>query len=65
MRKIKIAALGVFAVLAAGTAANSQETQTRVVDEVVAVVNNDVITLSRVKRETKNIVDSSTKSWAN
>ena len=42
----------------AGSAVFSQETQTRVVDEVVAVVNNDVITLSRVKRETKAIVDS-------
>jgi peptidyl-prolyl cis-trans isomerase SurA len=58
MRKINIAAFGVFGVLMAGSAAFSQETQTRVVDEVVAVVNNDVITLSRVKRENKNIVDS-------
>ena len=55
MRKITIA---VFGVLAAGSAAFSQETQTRVVDEVVAVVNNDVITLSRVRRESKSIVDS-------
>ncbi len=58
MRKINISAFGLLALLAAGSAAFSQETQTRVVDEVVAVVNNDVITLSRVKRETKNIVDS-------
>ena len=58
MRKINIAVFGVFAVLAAGSTGFSQETQTRVVDEVVAVVNNDVITLSRVRRETKNIVDS-------
>lgn len=58
MRKINIAAFGVLAVLTAGSATLAQETQTRVVDEVVAVVNNDVITLSRVKRETKNIVDS-------
>lgn len=58
MRKINIAMFGVLAVLTAGSAAFSQETQTRVVDEVVAVVNNDVITLSRVKRETKAIVDS-------
>jgi len=40
------------------TAAFSQETQTRVVDEVVAQVNEGVITLSRIKREMKNIVDS-------
>jgi polyhydroxyalkanoate synthesis regulator phasin len=36
----------------------SQETQTRVVDEVVAQVNDGVITLSRIKREMKNAVDS-------
>ena len=36
----------------------SQETQTRVVDEVIAVVNDGVITLSRVKRESKSIVDT-------
>ena len=58
MKNIKIAVFGVFTVLAAHFAAFSQETQTRVVDEVVAVVNNEVITLSRVKRESKSIVDS-------
>ncbi|MFM9903338.1 MAG: peptidyl-prolyl cis-trans isomerase [Pyrinomonadaceae bacterium] len=36
----------------------AQETQTRVVDEVVAQVNDGVITLSRIKREMKDIVDS-------
>lgn len=36
----------------------AQETQTRVVDEVVAQVNDGVITLSRVKREAKSAVDS-------
>ena len=39
-------------------AASAQETQTRVVDEVVAQVNDGVITLSRVKREVKNAVES-------
>ncbi|MEO7672561.1 MAG: peptidylprolyl isomerase [Pyrinomonadaceae bacterium] len=38
--------------------ASAQETQERVVDEVVAVVNEGVITLSRIKRESKAIVDS-------
>ena len=57
MKKMKIVALGILTMLAAAPAAFSQETQTRVVDEVVAVVNNDVITLSRVKREQKSIVD--------
>ena len=36
----------------------AQETTERVVDEVVAQVNEGVITLSRVKRETKNIIDA-------
>ncbi len=36
----------------------AQETQTRVVDEVVAQVNDGVITLSRIKREIKDAVDS-------
>lgn len=35
-----------------------QETQTKVVDEVIAQVNEGVITLSRIKRESKNIVDT-------
>ncbi len=38
--------------------AYAQETQTRVVDEVVAQVNDGVITLSRIKREIKGIVDN-------
>jgi hypothetical protein len=44
--------------LSASIAVFGQETQEKVVDEVVAQVNNDVITLSRVKREIKSIVDS-------
>ncbi len=51
-----ISAFFVTALMAA--AAFAQETQTRVIDEVVAVVNDGVITLSRVKRETKSAVDS-------
>jgi hypothetical protein len=38
-------------------AIRGQETQEKVVDEVVAQVNNDVITLSKVKREIKYLVD--------
>lgn len=44
--------------LSASFAVFGQETQEKVVDEVVAQVNNDVITLSRVKREIKSIVDT-------
>lgn len=36
----------------------AQETEERVVDEVIAQVNEGVITLSRVKREIKSIVDA-------
>jgi peptidyl-prolyl cis-trans isomerase SurA len=46
------------AVLILGCVSLAQETQTRVVDEVVAQVNNSVITASGVRRETKNAVDS-------
>ena len=43
---------------AASFSAFGQETDEKVVDEVVAQVNNGVITLSKVKREIKNIVDA-------
>jgi hypothetical protein len=39
-------------------AAGAQETETRVVDEVIAQVNDGVITLSQVNREVKSAVDS-------
>lgn len=47
-----------FLVAAAQLTVFAQETQTRVVDEVVAQVNDGVITLSRIKREVKDAVDS-------
>jgi len=43
-------------------AVSAQETEERVVDEVVAVVNDGVITLSSIKREIKGIVDSCVQS---
>jgi len=46
------------ALLFSVSAISAQETQTRVVDEVVAVVNDGVITLSRIKNEKKDAVDS-------
>jgi len=58
MEKLKHHFLPVLAVLISGLTVSAQETQTRVVDEVVAQVNNSVITLSAVKRETKNAVES-------
>src|SRR5688572_16687813 len=51
-----------FAVIfTAGLAVSAQETQERVVDEVIAQVNEGVITLSRIKREAKAIVDGAVK----
>lgn len=44
--------------LLAAIGVSAQETEERVVDEVVAVVNDGVITLSNVKREAKNIVQA-------
>src|SRR5438067_11506114 len=59
MRYIKLTLIfGALMIFAFGSAAYSQETQARVVDEVVAQVNDGVITLSRVKRESKSIVDT-------
>ncbi|MEP7148306.1 MAG: peptidyl-prolyl cis-trans isomerase [Acidobacteriota bacterium] len=51
--------LFLFALCLAGPLAiSAQETEERVVDEVVAVVNESVITLSKVRRETKEIVEA-------
>lgn len=59
MRKIKLTLIfALSTILTTASASFSQETQTRVVDEVVAQVNDGVITLSRVKRESKSIVDT-------
>ena len=52
-------AFSLFAIiLFVSFSAFAQETQERVVDEVVAQVNEGVITLSRIKRESKAIVDT-------
>jgi parvulin-like peptidyl-prolyl isomerase len=59
-RKVKlfvnafIAAIVVFT----ANAVFAQESQEKVVDEVVAQVNNDVITLSRVRKEMQMVVDA-------
>jgi hypothetical protein len=42
----------------AGYSVSAQETEERVIDEVVAQVNDGVITLSRINREAKAIVDA-------
>jgi len=50
--------LAIIIVTASAITVFGQETETKVVDEVVAQVNDGVITLSKVKREMKNIVDA-------
>src|SRR6266404_187043 len=57
MRKFKLAVLAIFALFLINFGIAAQEHQKRVVDEVVAQVNDGVITLSRIKREKKAIVD--------
>ena len=58
MKLIKHILLSFACFLAFVTIAPAQETQVKVVDEVVAQVNDGVITLSRIKREMKDAVDS-------
>jgi hypothetical protein len=50
--------------LMTGHSVLAQETEERVVDEVVAVVNEGVITLSKVKREAKTIVEAEMQQGA-
>jgi peptidyl-prolyl cis-trans isomerase SurA len=49
----------------ASVAVSAQETEERVVDEVIAQVNDGVITLSKVKREVKGIVDAEVQQGKN
>lgn len=51
--------------LVTSSVVSAQETEERVVDEVVAVVNDGVITLSKVKREAKGIVDAGVQQGKN
>jgi len=61
MKHFRQVVFAVAAIVLYGITAFAQETQTRVIDEVVAQVNDGVITLSRVKREAKGIVDTYVK----
>src|SRR6476469_8301084 len=58
MKQFKFAIFFTLILLRASFTAFGQESETKVVDEVVAQVNDGVITLSRIKRETKGVVDS-------
>jgi peptidyl-prolyl cis-trans isomerase SurA len=61
MRVLRSAMLLAAALLLFGVQSFAQESEVKVVDEVVAVVNDSVITLSSVKREIREQVDSLVK----
>src|SRR5437762_4626819 len=58
MKYLRLAVLLIAATLLAAISTVAQENDVKVVDEVVAVVNDGVITLSSIKRQMKNDVDS-------
>lgn len=58
MKRINSAIFTIAILFLTGLSAFAQESELRVVDEVVAQVNDGVITLSRVKRETDIIIES-------
>ncbi len=59
MRYINFAIFTIAVLFLTGLTVSAQETEMKVVDEVIAQVNDGVVTLSRVKREMKDIVDTS------
>ncbi len=58
MKQINSAILLIAVLFLTSFSVIAQESETKVVDEVIAQVNDGVITLSRVKREMKDVVDS-------
>jgi hypothetical protein len=58
MKRINSAIFSIAVLLTMSFAVFAQESETKVVDEVVAQVNEGVITLSRIKREMKTMTDS-------
>lgn len=58
MKLIKYAIFLIAVLAVSGISAAAQETELKVIDEVVAQVNDGVITLSRVKREMNEAIDS-------
>lgn len=58
MKNISSAILLIALLFISATSIFAQESEVKVVDEVVAQVNEGVLTLSRIKRELKNVTDS-------
>jgi hypothetical protein len=65
MKYLRFLPLFIFAAAVLSSPVAAQETQIQVVDEVVAQVNEGVITLSRIKREIKAIVDQDVAAGKN
>ena len=61
MKYINSAIFTIAILIVSSLAVFAQESETKVVDEVVAQVNDSVITLSQVKREMKDAIDASVK----
>jgi peptidyl-prolyl cis-trans isomerase SurA len=57
-KKLAASVVVALALVFSVSLASAQETQNRVVDEVIAQVNDGVITLSEIQREVKDAVDS-------
>lgn len=57
MKFLSISTLALFLIFATAGNSAAQETEIRVIDQVVAQVNDGVITLSRVNREIKSLVE--------
>jgi parvulin-like peptidyl-prolyl isomerase len=58
MKRVSSAIFSIAILFLMSISAFAQESETKVVDEVVAQVNEGVLTLSRINREVKNMVDS-------
>ena len=58
MKRINSAIFLIAILFLTGISASAQETEQKVVDEVVAQVNDNVITLSRIRREMEEIVNN-------
>lgn len=58
MKRVSSAIFSIAILFLMSISAFAQESETKVVDEVVAQINEGVLTLSRINREVKNMVDT-------
>jgi len=64
MKSVRTIGLTCLTLALGASIAFSQETETKVVDEVVAQVNDGVITLSGIKREIKGVIETEVQKGA-